>query len=117
MMGVGIWIHHFFLTGMQLNLYNTTTLINLLLTYVWMGGGMVIRAVQVPEKWWPGKFDIWVFVIIVTTHVAYTLHTRHMSHARHFFCMHVTNHMPVIASLHILSHKIAHAPIPTIRPS
>jgi len=58
--GLICWLHHYFLTGFIINVYNSTMLINLLETYAWIVGGLTIRAMKVPECLSPGTFDVWL---------------------------------------------------------
>lgn len=58
--GIVCWTHHFFLVGGQWNTYNTITLRHLLTTYAWVGAGLVIRRIRIPEYFAPGLFDVWV---------------------------------------------------------
>jgi len=58
-MGIIGWFHHFFLIGANWNQYNKHTLIALFKTYAWVCFGLVIRRAHVPERFFPGKFDVW----------------------------------------------------------
>jgi len=56
--GIVAWLHHFILIGGVWNRFNSHSLVGILTTYGWILLGLVIRRVHLPERLFPGKFDI-----------------------------------------------------------